>query len=76
MSNAFDKIAAGLNEVIDFGQGKETGARFHQVEAPTVDAPYRDATAMNAGRSHIDCASGDSTRCSCKTKKLVSRRGP
>jgi putative transcriptional regulator len=34
MTKAFDKIAGGLTEAIDFAQGKETGARVHQVEVP------------------------------------------
>lgn len=31
-AKAFDKIAAGLAEAIDFAQGKKTGARVHHVE--------------------------------------------
>ena len=37
MTKAFDKIAAGLREAIDFAQGKATGARVHQVEVPKCD---------------------------------------
>ena len=43
MTKAFDKIARGLTEAIDFAQGKPTAARVHRVDVPTVDvAAVRD----------------------------------
>ena len=45
---AFESIRQGLNEAIDFAHGKQTGARFHQVEVPQVDvAAIRASTGLS-----------------------------
>ena len=36
-SSAFEGIKRGLEEAIAYAEGKETGARVHQVEVPSVD---------------------------------------
>ena len=35
--SAYDSITQGLNEALDFAQGKTSGARVHQIEVPSVD---------------------------------------
>ena len=35
--SAYDSIVAGLNEAIEFAQGKDTGARVHRIAVPQVD---------------------------------------
>ena len=35
--SAYDSIVEGLNEAIEFAQGKETGARVHRIVVPQVD---------------------------------------
>ena len=35
--SAYDSIKQGLSEALAFAEGKEAGARIHQVEVPTVD---------------------------------------
>lgn len=35
--SAYDSIKQGLTEALAFAQGKETGARVHEVTVPTVD---------------------------------------
>ena len=35
--STYDSIVAGLNEAIEFAQGKETGARVHRIAVPQVD---------------------------------------
>ena len=35
--SAYDSIVAGLNEAIEFAQGKATGARVHRIAVPQVD---------------------------------------
>ena len=35
--SAYDSIAEGLNEAIEFAQDKETGARGHRVAVPNID---------------------------------------
>ena len=37
MSTAYDSIMHGLNEALDYAQGKETGARVHKIEVPAID---------------------------------------
>ena len=47
-SKAFDSIRQGLTEAIDFAQGKQTGARVHQVDVPMVDvAAVRARTGLS-----------------------------
>lgn len=47
-TKAFDSIRQGLTEAIDFAQGKQAGARVHQVEVPTVDvAAVRARTGLS-----------------------------
>ncbi len=46
--SAYDSIRQGLTEAIDFAQGKETGARVHQVKVPSVDvAAIRAKTGLS-----------------------------
>ena len=48
--SAYDSIKQGLNEALAFAEGKETGARIHQVEVPTVDvAAIRSSTGLSQG---------------------------
>jgi putative transcriptional regulator len=48
VGKAFDKIASGLTEAIDFAQGQQTGARVHHVEVPEVDvAAIRARTGLS-----------------------------
>ena len=35
--SAYDSIAEGLNEAIEFAQDKETGARVHRIAVPHID---------------------------------------
>jgi putative transcriptional regulator len=37
MSNAFDRIKAGLEDAIEFAHGDSAGRRVHQVEVPAVN---------------------------------------
>lgn len=46
--SAFESIRQGLNEAIDYAQNKETSARVHQVEVPSVDvAAIRAKTGLS-----------------------------
>lgn len=48
--SAFESIMQGLNEALDYAQGKETGAIVHQIEVPTVDvAAIRASTGLSQG---------------------------
>ena len=48
--SAYESIMQGLNEALDFAQGKETGARVHRVTVPTVDvAAIRASTGLSQG---------------------------
>ena len=46
--SAYESIRQGLNEAIEFAQGKPGGARVHQVEVPEVDvASVRASTGLS-----------------------------
>ncbi len=46
--SAYDSIKQGLTEALAFAQGKETGARVHEVTVPTVDvAAIRASTGLS-----------------------------
>lgn len=46
--SAYDSIVAGLNEAIEFAQGKATGARVHRIAVPQVDvASIRAQTGLS-----------------------------
>ena len=46
--SAYESIMQGLNEALEFAQGKDTGARVHQVEVPAVDvAAIRASTGLS-----------------------------
>lgn len=48
--SAYDSIRQGLNEALAFAEGKNTSARVHQVEVPTVDvAAIRASTGLSQG---------------------------
>ncbi|WP_145206880.1 helix-turn-helix domain-containing protein [Sphingobium sp. B2] len=48
--SAYDSIMQGLNEALDYAQGKETGAVVRQIEVPTVDvAAIRASTGLSQG---------------------------
>lgn len=48
--SAYESIRQGLNEALEFAQGKPTGARVHQVEVPVVDvAAIRASTGLSQG---------------------------
>ncbi len=48
MSKAFDSLMEGLNEALDFAQGKDTGAIVHRIEVPDVDvASIRARTGLS-----------------------------
>ena len=48
--SAYDNIMQGLNEALDYAQGKETGAVVHQIEEPIVDvAAIRASTGLSQG---------------------------
>ncbi len=48
--SAYDNIMQGLNEALDYAQGKETGAVVHQIEVPIVDvAAIRASTGLSQG---------------------------
>ena len=48
--SAYESIMKGLNEALEFAQGKEAGARVHQVEVPAVDvAAIRASTGLSQG---------------------------
>lgn len=48
MGKAFESIAAGLREAIDYAEGKETGAHVRRVEVPAVDvAEIRARTGLS-----------------------------
>ena len=50
MSDAYESIMRGLNEALDHAQGKDTGARVHQVKVPAVDvAAIRASTGLSQG---------------------------
>ncbi len=37
MSKLYDELVEGLGEAIAFANGKDTGARVHVIEVPTID---------------------------------------
>lgn len=37
MSQAFERIKAGLEDAIDYARGDAEGSRVHQIEVPAVD---------------------------------------
>jgi putative transcriptional regulator len=46
--SAYESIAQGLNEALDYANGKETGAIVHQIEVPSVDvAAIRASTGLS-----------------------------
>ncbi len=46
--SAYESLIQGLNEALAFAEGKETGARVHQVEVPVVDvAQIRASTGLS-----------------------------
>jgi len=46
--SAYDSIRQGLNEALAFAEGREAGARVHQVEVPAVDvAAIRASTGLS-----------------------------
>jgi len=46
--SAYESIMQGLNEALDYAQGKETGAIVHQIEVPSVDvAAIRASTGLS-----------------------------
>ncbi|GAA0307147.1 helix-turn-helix domain-containing protein [Sphingomonas oligophenolica] len=48
--SAYESIRQGLNEALAFAEGRETGARVHQVEVPAVDvAAIRASTGLSQG---------------------------
>lgn len=48
--SAYESIMQGLNEALDYAQGKETGAIVHQIEVPSVDvAAIRASTGLSQG---------------------------
>jgi len=48
--SAYESIMQGLNEALDYAQGKETGAVVHQIAVPTVDvAAIRASTGLSQG---------------------------
>lgn len=47
---AYESIMQGLNEALDYAQGKETGAVVHRIEVPTIDvAAIRASTGLSQG---------------------------
>jgi Predicted transcriptional regulator len=48
--SAYESIMQGLNEALDYAQGKETGAVIHRIEVPSVDvAAIRASTGLSQG---------------------------
>lgn len=48
--SAYESIRQGLNEALEFAQGKPTGAHVHHVEVPVVDvAAIRASTGLSQG---------------------------
>jgi putative transcriptional regulator len=48
--SAYESIMQGLNEALAYAEGKESGARVHQVEVPSVDvAAIRASTGLSQG---------------------------
>lgn len=48
--SAYESIMQGLNEALDYANGKETGAVVHQIAVPTVDvAAIRASTGLSQG---------------------------
>lgn len=46
--SAYESIVQGLNEALDFAQGKETGVIVHRIEVPSVDvAAIRASTGLS-----------------------------
>lgn len=46
--SAYESIAQGLNEALEFARGGESGARVHQIEVPSVDvAAIRARTGLS-----------------------------
>ncbi len=59
--NAYDSIKQGLNEALDHAQGKDVGAKVHQIKVPAVDvAAIRAKTGLsqNAFAQSIGVAKG------------------
>ena len=49
MTGAYESIRQGLTEAIAYAEGKESGARVHQVEVPEVNvAAIRASTGAGA----------------------------
>ena len=48
--SAYESIMQGLNEALDHAKGKETGARVHEVQVPSVNvAEIRASTGLSQG---------------------------
>ena len=48
--SGYESIKQGLTEALAFAEGKETGARVHQVAVPVVDvAAIRASTGLSQG---------------------------
>jgi putative transcriptional regulator len=48
--SAYESIMQGLNEALDYADGKKAGARTHKVEVPSVDvAAIRASTGLSQG---------------------------
>lgn len=46
--SAYESIMQGLNEALDFAQGKDDGAQVHQINVPVVDvAKIRASTGLS-----------------------------
>ena len=46
--SAYGSVVQGLNEALDYAQGKETGAVVHKIEVPSVDvAAIRASTGLS-----------------------------
>ena len=46
--SAYESIMQGLNEALDYANGKQTGAVVHQIEVPSVDvAAIRASTGLS-----------------------------
>ena len=74
--SAYESLIQGLNEALAFAEGKETGARVHQVEVPIVDvAQIRASTGLSqsAFARSIGVAKG---RCSTGSMAVVNRPAP
>lgn len=48
--SAYESIMQGLNEALDYAQGKETNAVVHRIAVPSVDvAAIRASTGLSQG---------------------------